>query len=186
MDDDESNLGWRIVLKEMLNADEFTSILKKTTGESAVDFEEILDEQHKEPVMQLVKAAKKILGGNAIEKETLDHLLSEVGIDPYSSAIEQLINRLSDRDNERADASVRNIPITVTTIQRSKGLAADFVFITYFDDQYFLRDRDNTVVSDHDTCSFLVALTRARKKVYLVSSRKQIPRFLGWIDKRRY
>ena len=46
-----------------------------------------------------------------------------------------------------ADRAIRQIPITLTTIPRSKGLSADYVFITHFDDQYFLRD---SAVSDKD------------------------------------
>jgi superfamily I DNA/RNA helicase len=73
----------------------------------------------------------------------------------------------------------------VTTVQSSKGLAADLVFIVHFDDQYFIRDKDKTKVSDQDVCNFLVALTRARKKIVLVSSPKKDPIFLTWIDKSR-
>lgn len=183
--DNGSNLGWRLILEEMLSAVNFTSLLKKAADEDS-DLVTVVSKEEKERVMQLVKTAKKIVAGNAVEEDALDQILSEIGIDPYRTAKDQLAAELTDRDSERVDASVRNIPITVTTVQRSKGLAADFVFITYFDDQYFIRDRDKTVVSDHDTCSFLVALTRARRKAYLVSSRKQTPTFLRWMDKRRY
>ena len=39
-----------------------------------------------------------------------------------------------------ADRAIRQIPITLTTITSSKGLSADYVFITHFDDQHFIRD----------------------------------------------
>jgi len=44
-------------------------------------------------------------------------------------------------------------------------LAEDYVFITDFDDLYFIKDKDKANITDHDLCSFLVALTKARKRV---------------------
>jgi superfamily I DNA/RNA helicase len=87
--------------------------------------------------------------------------------------------------DRRGAGATRTIPIKVTTVQSSKGLAADLVFITYFDDQYFIRDKDKSVISDQDVCNFIVALTRARKKILIVSSAKRDPSLLGWIDKVR-
>ena len=84
--------------------------------------------------------------------------------------------------------AIRKIPIRTSTIQGSKGLAGDYVFITHFDDQYYL-DKDKNgelVISDQCICKLLVAITRARKKVFLISSdpTKQ-PTFLKWISDER-
>jgi len=58
----------------------------------------------------------------------------------------------------------------------------DYVFITHFDDLYFIKDKNKANITDHDVCSFLVALTRARKRVYLISSNpRATPTFLTWI-----
>ena len=86
-----------------------------------------------------------------------------------------------------SNPGIRKIDITATTIQRSKGLAADYVFITHFDDQFFIKAKDKNMVDDQDICNFLVALTRARKKVFLISSdkTKKKPVFFHWIDKNR-
>jgi len=59
------------------------------------------------------------------------------------------------------------------------------VFITFFDDKYFVEDKDKAKISDQDICKFLVALTRARKKAFLYSSDvNKKPVFLEWIDKK--
>ena len=85
-----------------------------------------------------------------------------------------------------SNPGIRKTPITTTTIQSSKGLDADYVFITYFDDQYFIKDTDKNKVSDQDICNFLVAFTRAKRKVFLISSdTTKRPGFLKWIDKKR-
>jgi superfamily I DNA/RNA helicase len=38
-----------------------------------------------------------------------------------------------------SDPATRNISIKITTIQSSKGLAEDYVFIADFDDRFFLE-----------------------------------------------
>ena len=73
-----------------------------------------------------------------------------------------------------------------TIIQSSKGLAAEYVFITHFDDQYFIKHKDKTQICDRDICNFLVALTRARRKVFLISSdTNKSPVFRNWIHEDR-
>ena len=76
-----------------------------------------------------------------------------------------------------------NIPIKITTIPSSKGLDEDYVFIVDFDDRFFLEK--SGVCSDQKIYDFLVALTRARKKVYLISCDTKEPTFLSWIDESR-
>jgi superfamily I DNA/RNA helicase len=79
---------------------------------------------------------------------------------------------------------LRNIPIKVTTIQSSKGLSADVVFIANFDDRYFLRD--GSTITDQDICNFLVALTRTKKKAFLISTvDKKNPSLLRLISEKR-
>ena len=77
---------------------------------------------------------------------------------------------------------IKNIPITITTIPRSKGLSGDYVFITNFDDNYYIENKKKGI-SDIDVFKFLVALTRTKKKLFLISSKKEIPTFLKWINK---
>ena len=89
-----------------------------------------------------------------------------------------------------AYAELRKIPIGATTIQSAKGRAADFVFVTHFDDKFFIRASDKTAISDQDVCNFVVALTRARRAVFLISSKVSEnmavkPTFLNWIEGRR-
>ena len=72
--------------------------------------------------------------------------------------------------------------IKVTTVQGAKGLAADVVFITHFDDQFFVNKAG---LCDMDVCKFLVALTRAKKKAFLMSSQQKTPTFLKWINHKR-
>ena len=71
--------------------------------------------------------------------------------------IERLKNEITASKSRVGDPGIRKIPIKSTTIQSSKGLAADLVFITHFDDRYFIRNNDKAKISDHDICNFLVS-----------------------------
>jgi superfamily I DNA/RNA helicase len=125
------------------------------------------------------------------DKTGIAKLLQKVGIDAYGIARDYLKDEIKPYDPKARKPSfckpeVRKIPITTTTIERSKGLDADYVFITYFDDQYFIKDEDKSKVSDQDICKFIVALTRTKKKVFLISSDpNKKPIFLKWIDDKR-
>jgi superfamily I DNA/RNA helicase len=125
------------------------------------------------------------------DKTGIAKLLQKVGVDAYGIARDYLKDEIKPYDPKARKPSfckpeVRKIPITTTTIERSKGLDADYVFITYFDDQYFIKDEDKSKVSDQDICKFIVALTRTKKKVFLISSDpNKKPIFLRWIDDKR-
>jgi superfamily I DNA/RNA helicase len=133
----------------------------------------------------------KVLSLVSKDKELPDEsaftdLLVKVDIDAYGMAKDFLKNELDSRTLSNSSPAIRKFPITATTIQSSKGLAADYVFITHFDDRYFIKDNDKGKVADQDICNFLVALTRARKKVFLISSETtKTPAFLDWIEPER-
>jgi superfamily I DNA/RNA helicase len=74
--------------------------------------------------------------------------------------------------------AVQDVQITITTIISSKGLAADYVFLMDFsDDQFGKGDPKEQNIYD-----FLVAITRARKRLYLISPDNKEATFLSWIQ----
>ena len=92
-------------------------------------------------------------------------LLKTIGCDP-----KQILNKEFKKESlEKASfffggmRGIKDIPITVTTIPSSKGLSSDYVFLTNFDNNYYIEDNKKGP-SDKDVFKFLVALTRARKK----------------------
>ena len=56
---------------------------------------------------------------------------------------------LLESQNVGTDPGIKKIQIKVTTIESSKGLSADYVFITYFDDRYFIKDNDKTKIAEN-------------------------------------
>ena len=188
--DKKCNLGWRIVAQNLLKDTDFENILKNTNNVEVKRFSDLIGKKQKQKVTQMLKTLRAVRDGKQTEdKKKLEELLKIVGVDAYQMATDYLKDEIKSckptlPTPTLSNPGIRKIPITTTTIQRSKGLDADYVFITYFDDQYFIKDKSK--VSDQEICNFLVALTRARSKVFLISSHtRKKPVFLKWIDKKR-
>jgi len=183
LENDKDNLGWRIVSKSLLKQGEFKTLLQRTTVEHAKDLHEMVGAGLKKQVTTMTKVLKALAADKSIDHDSVE-VLKIMNLDPFAIMKEMLAEELDLESQGYGNPAIRNIPIKATTIESSKGLAADYVFITHFDDHFFIRDKEKGT-SDKDVCNFLVALTRARKKVFLISSRKAEPTFLGWIRKER-
>ena len=182
-----SNLGWRISSSFFLTDEDFENALRESDSNGAKDFSEIIDKEIKKQVKEILRVLRAVRGRKETEDEKLDQVLRKIDFNPYKMAEESLRKEiLLESQNVGTDPGIKKIQIKVTTIESSKGLSADYVFITYFDDKYFIKDNDKTKITQKDVCKFLVALTRARKKVLLVSSdRDGKPTFFKWIKSNR-
>lgn len=177
------NLGWRIVSKFILPEEEFNSLIKKTDEQSDKQIKDLLTKEHRDKVSSIYKVLKYIKEDKPINKDEFDKATSSLEINSYSLIKQYLYKQIDDNNIRTGDPALRKIPIKSTTIQSSKGLAADIVFITHFDDRFFIKD---TNVTDQDVCNFLVAITRTRNKLFLISSSKDEPTYLKWINKGRF
>jgi superfamily I DNA/RNA helicase len=183
IEDNKSNLGWRITTKFLMRAPEWLALLKSSLEEGAKPFRDMIDPEVRTQIKSMLTLLRKIENDEAVDTAALEEICRKVGVNTKDAA-KQVLKEKSARDSRRAGKpAIRKIPIQSTTIQSSKGLAEDYVFITHFDDQYFLREKAK--IGDRDICNFLVALTRARQKVFLISSQKKEPAFLGWIARER-
>lgn len=180
-----SKLGWRIILKWILNQEEWISFLTETNEKPDVDITSLISNDQKRKVKKIVSIYRKIVEDREYSQEDFDYLLNKVGINPMEHIIELMKNAVETVDKSKYIPAISKINIKASTIQSSKGLSADLVFITHFDDRYFITDEDKSNISDKDICSFIVALSRARKQVYLISSVKGNPIFKEWINPER-
>lgn len=187
LEDKKNNLGWRIVLKSVLEKEAFESLLKQTHTETAKNIVEIIGAKPKREVarmlavLRVIKKGEKI-NGEKFDEEEIGKLLKRLGFDPHESAKDLLRDEIVSSSRPVGNPSIRKLPIKGTTIERSKGLAAEYVFITHCDDRLLIADKDKTKITDRDICKFLVALTRAKKRVFLISSDLQKEAtFLKWI-----
>ena len=183
LEDGKSNLGWRIVAKFFLQEADFENLVKESGKDGAKPLCEVIPKATKKEVQEIVKICKATKDGKPADEAKLADVLKKVGFKPDEIVKDFLKDEITSSSARAGNPGLRKIPIKATTIQSSKGLAADVVFITHFDDQYFVKNKDKTKISDQDVCNFLVALTRARRKIFLISSdTKKEPTFLGWID----
>jgi len=184
--DKDCNLGWRIVSKALMPEAEFVCLLQhmQSQGEGT-RMVDVVRQELKKDVRRMLTALRAVRDGRDVDAEKMAEVFRHLGIDPHGTAVEFLRNDLDVIGPRQVAPGVRKTPIEVTTFQSSKGLSADYVFITHFDDQYCIRDHE-AGVSDQDVCSFLVALTRARRAVYLLNTdRRRTPTFLSRIQKDR-
>lgn len=185
MKDAGSNVGWRVVLRSLLKEPEFIGLLEKTHQNSGQDFAKLADKETGVRITELVSTLKMIFAAEKVPDDRYERLYDALGIIPQELVGEKLRDEMQAEAAEAVDAGIRRVPIRVTTIPGSKGLAADYVFFAYCDDRYLIKDADKPKVVDRDICNFIVALTRARKKVFLLSSQKAEPIFFKWIAKSR-
>lgn len=183
MDNHTSNLGWRIATKFFMNAPELLALLQRSNEKEPQPLHDMLDADSRSQVRSMLATLRKIESGASIEAAALEDFCGRVGVSPHETVIQVLKDKAAHDRGRIGKAATRKISIQSTTIQSSKGLAEDYVFITHFDDQYFLREKGR--IGDRDICNFLVALTRARQKVFLISSHKKDPTFLKWIASER-
>ncbi len=181
-----SNLGWRIVVKHYLSKEDFERLIKETAKDNAKPISEIVSKDIKKEINGDLKICRSIKNDKIVDTVELEQLLNKMGFENKEIIKNFLKNEIESNPLKGGNPGIRKIPIKATTIQSSKGLAADIVFITHFDDQYFIKGKDKKNISDQDICNFIVALTRARKKIFLISSNKnKKPTFLKWINKDR-
>lgn len=180
LDDRNCNLGWRIAAGCLFPADELAAALKEA-GHSK-PLKDVVSAARRTEIKTLATKLRHVRDDRA-PREELSELLDALKIDPFAPARAELKDSLEKESG--GQSATRQIPITVTTVQSSKGRAADLVCISYVDDQYIIKNKDKTEISDQDVCNFLVALTRARKKLLLISSQKKDPELLRWISPAR-
>jgi hypothetical protein len=184
LENPDDNLGWRVIAKCLLSPEDFKALLIKCDGATRV--RSFIPDETQALVKRLLRTLKKVRDKKTTDKDALDELILKVGYDPMALTLDALRrDYLADEEaTYEAHRGIRSVPVTITTIPSSKGLAADYVFVTHFDDRYYSQGGTGTV-TDRQVFSFLVALTRARKRAYLISPVGRVSKILKWIDKSR-
>lgn len=179
----KSNLGWRIASHFKLSAEAFADVLKGSTVEDPLPFRRMVPSDIREVIERDALLLKKIGDKQPVDAANLNTLLDSLSLDQDQIKMDYLRERLlSGRRASPGYPGIKKMPITGTTIQSSKGLSAEYVFITHFDQRYLPGKYG---ITDQSICKVLVALTRARKKVWLISTTDDSSVFLSFIDKSR-
>ena len=156
-----------------------------------VDIVEQLPERYRskhEKVIDFLSSLKE----NTVSIEEQNELEEIIGLDLNEIKNQLGIKKEGETDeSQNADSQeMRQPSIKLTTFQGCKGLSGGFVFIVGLNDETFPRTPDSP--SDNEVCQFIVALTRARKKCYLISNKRfggsgwlRHSTFIDWIDESR-
>jgi superfamily I DNA/RNA helicase len=187
--DGESNLGWRIIL-EFDKVENRNDIIGMTHTDQ-VDIVEQLPEGYRckhEKVIDLLNHLKE----NTDSIEEQNELKKIIDLDLNEIKNQHGIKEEGEtEESQNADSQEMGQPsIKLTTFQGCKGLSGGFVFIVGLNDGTIpMKPHFPT---DNEVCQFIVALTRARKKCYLISNRgfgKEYglspSKFINWIDEPR-
>jgi superfamily I DNA/RNA helicase len=161
-------LAWRL-LSELLGASEREKLLTEHYA-NASGFIGALPKKFRETHQRNADVFDRILekpesARKHIAASSLDRLAKEIvesQIDERDLLMGQLI-----QENKVLPRPLNGLDITVTNILGSKGLGADVVFLVGFDQGKFPAKKD---VLDGEIYQMLVALTRAKKRIYLVNT----------------
>lgn len=195
----ESNLGWRIIM-ECVDVSEKDMIIKeiyKSRDKLCKKLEDSFKNFHLSivAILKKIKADEKITTAERIEVvNNCGHNFEEIKI---------LLGIENEDEIETREIDASSISIKITTINGSKGLSANYVFLVGMNSTNailinnsrrvlagFPFDKNNP--SDNEICQFIVGITRTRKKCYLISNYRfgmaygiQRSDFLDWIDPSR-
>jgi superfamily I DNA/RNA helicase len=183
LEDDKSNLGWRIAGKSLLSEKVYKKLIADSAGDNEQPIGELVDKECKRKVKGFLKTLRAVKNGKEVGESELATILAGTEFNPHEMAKDALAAELAE-SKRLENAGIRKIPIKVSTIQSSKGLAEEHVFITHFDNQFF-GGSEKRKLTDQDICNFLVSMTRARKRVFLISSKQEDPTLLNWIRPER-
>lgn len=173
------NLGWRIAAKFKLNEEDLADVVRVSTTNRESTFRSLLGEEVVKAIEKDISLLKRVKDGKKLSDKELDELFKALSLDQHKVKTDYLGDKLySNNFKPKKFTGIKDIPITLTTIQSSKGLSAEYVFITHLDQRYLPGDGG---VSDESIYSFLVALTRARKKVWLISTTDKVSEIINWI-----
>lgn len=165
MDNPNSRLGWRIVV-ELFPLNGWEALLRSAVieGEELAD---LLPEAYKKDHLENIALLEELKANGTLPEPALVHLEEVLGI-----ARDQIIHALEeDTENEREEHEEedRTKPtITATSLLGSKGLQACHVFIVGLNEGHF--PNANNAPSEDEVCQLLVALTRTKKRCYLLST----------------
>ena len=183
--DNTSRLAWRILAELLPEEDRETLIqddcagTKELSSSLASDFK-TLHERNAAVLSKLIGASPSTI--KAIAKSSIDKLREQI-VDEESNPREMLAYQLVE-ENQILPRPLRSLEITVCNILGSKGLGADVVFLIGFDQG---KLPSQAAAKESEVYQFLVALTRAKKRIYLVNTINcAVSQFIDGIDAEFY
>jgi len=185
---DRSRLGWRIVVA-CSRPKGWKKIVKQALDED-IELADLLPADFLEFHADLARLVGALINDGALS--TADEKKLCAALDrPIEEIRAHLALEVADEevDAEQGETALdeEGPDILFTTLVGAKGLSAEHVFIVGLNHKYL--PRDPSAIADEEICSFLVGLSRTRKRCHLISYRfalaggLQPSIFLKWVAK---
>lgn len=157
----KSNFGWRILIDFLMKIDEIKNIIEKTVDQTIMIelLPKIFVEQQSKIISIIAKFNK--------EDEENDLLIAELERLVDINLLAEIKARFLPQEEPEICPDKIQPSILLTSYQGCKGMSAGFVFIVGANKG--IMPRDNSYISDVEICQFVVALTRTRKKCFILS-----------------
>ncbi len=156
-----SNIGWRIIASYMLDQDELKSILLKT-----IDFTPLINHLPAK-IIEQHRSIIDLLSNDSLNREEFNDLIENIDID-FDPIIEYFFPK--DLEDE-AEPDYSEPSIMLTSFEGCKGLSACHVFIVGLNEGNVPKLNEENRISDIEVSKFIVAMTRTRKLLYLLSNK---------------
>ena len=202
MKDKESNLGWRIVM-ECSNYGQKAKVLQNT-HKNKNKLSDSINDDFKSAHLAIVPILEKIKSSEQITNDDKTKVINDCGYQIENIKKILGINENVDQVETALEPSKNtSVSIKITTINGSKGLSANYVFLIGMNNtcSVLLRGSRKTLAgfpfnqnnpTDNEISQFIVGITRTRKKCYLISNARfgavygiQKSVFLDWINSSR-
>lgn len=168
-EDGRSVFAWRLLIEKLDDGAKRNVILNGYDDKTK--FIDTIPDDFKTTHIQIAKSVNRILTNSkskrdAIADSTIDKLKKEIVTDQAEEK-ETFLNQLI-YHAKRIPGPLSHTEITVSSILGAKGLGADIVFLVGFDQG---RLPSKGKIERSEVYQFLVALTRAKKRIYLVNTK---------------
>jgi len=159
--DIKSNLGWRILIDFLLEHDAIKSIITKSNNGTALI--ELLPESLVKQQLNIISIIAKLNK----KDENNDLLLADLETLVDVNLLEEIKAKFLPSKELEIIPDKTQPSILLTSYQGCKGMSAGFVFIVGANNGVMPKDISN--ISDVEISQFVVALTRTRKKCFILS-----------------
>ena len=157
----KSNLGWRILIDFLIEHDAIKSIITKSNNGTALI--ELLPENIVKQQLSIVSIIAKL---NKKDEDN-DLLLADLETLVDVNLLKEIKAKFLPSEEPEIILDKTQPSILLTSYQGCKGMSAGFVFIVGANNGIMPKDISN--ISDVEISQFVVALTRTRKKCYILS-----------------
>jgi len=184
LEDASCNLAWRLLFEaecQRQGANERLAEVVRESVRSGGSFKDLLTAAERRDIRKANATLRKIKNRAEVDEAAMATALTILGYDPAKIAQSKIREELTERTTPKN--IYKHAPIKIVTMLGAKGLTRDYTFLVNFDDRYLLERGDDRAlhVTDGSICRFLVALTRATKRVAIYTSKEEHPTFVQWL-----